>query len=169
MIYFVYSCICLGLVIVQTVIMPFSIAFDRFYDLMCIFIIYLGLFRPAREGLPIILCFGLLMDNLFGGPFGLYVTTYLWLFIGLKWLITFLQLGSIVLLPFVAAAGILFENLIFIGTIAILKPGAQFPADTVHVIGVQVLWAMFTGPLLLLLFQYSQTRWFSWPEERFAK
>ena len=115
MIYFIYFCICLGLVIVQTAIMPFFSVFDRFYDLMCIFIIYLGLFRQTREGLAIVLCFGLLMDNLFGGPFGLYVTTYLWLFIGVKWLITFLQLKSMALLSFVAALGILFENFIFIG------------------------------------------------------
>ncbi|MFC1828232.1 hypothetical protein ACFL0O_01310 [Thermodesulfobacteriota bacterium] len=169
MIYFIYSCICFGLVIIQTTIMPFLPVFDNFYDLMCVFIIYLGLFRPAREGLPIVLCFGLLMDNLFGGPFGLYVTTYLWLFIGVKWLITFLQLGSMSLLPLVVATSILFENIIFIGTLTILKPGSQLPANALHIVGVQVLWAIFTGPILLKLFQYSQNRWFGWPVERFEK
>ena len=168
MTYLVYFCTCLCLVIVQTSIMPFIPLFDQFYDLVCIFVIYLGLFRPVREGLPVILFFGLFMDNLFGGPFGLYLTTYLWLFICIRWLITFLQLHSFVLLTLVVALGVLLENLIFIGTIAVLKSDPGFPADAARIIGEQILWAVFTGPPLLFLFQHIQKKWMRWPSERFV-
>ena len=169
MTYFVYFCIGLCLVIIQTAIMPFFSMLDGFYDLVCIFVIYLSLYRPVREGIPVILFFGLVMDNLFGGPFGLYGTTYLWLFIGIKWLITFLQLGNFVLLSFVVVLGILMENLIFIGAIVILKTGSTFPAESANIIGVQLFWAMFTGPLLIMFFHHMRMRFEGWPLERFAK
>jgi hypothetical protein len=169
MTYLVYFCTCLCLVIVQTSIMPFIPLFDRFYDLMCLFVIYLGLFRPLRESLPVILFYGLFMDNLSGGPFGLYLTTYLWLFICIRWLITFLQLHSFMLLTLVVAIGVLLENLIFIGIIAVLKSGSGIPADAVRVIGGQVLWAVFTGPPLLFLFQHIQEKWMRRPSERMVK
>ena len=170
MTYLVYFFTCLCFVIVQTSIMPLVPLFDRFYDLVCIVVIYLSLFRPVRESLPVILFYGLFMDNLFGGPFGLYLTTYLWLFICIRWLMTFLQLHSYLLLTLVVVFGILLENLIFIGTIAVLKSSPGVPADSVRVIGGQVAWAVFTGPSLLFLFQHLQKRWMRWSSpEHFMK
>ena len=73
---------CLFLVILQTTIIPYLPLLDKFYDLLIPFIVYLGLSRPVRESLPFVLFLGFIMDNLSGGPFGLYLTTYFWLFVG---------------------------------------------------------------------------------------
>jgi len=169
MTYFFYICVCLCLIIFQTAIMPSLPFFDRFYDLLCPFVIYLGLFRPARESIPVILIIGIIMDSILGGAFGLYVTAYIWLFIGVKCMTSYLHLGNSVLLSLVVAAGVLLENFIFIGTMAMIAPEAQFPANAASIVGVQVLWAIFTGHLALMLFDYAQKKWNRLYVERFAK
>jgi len=161
--------ICLCLVLFQTTVMPYFHLFDRFYDLLSPFVIYLSLFQSLRQSIPVILFFGFLMDSLSGGPFGLYLTTYIWLFIGVKWIITFLHLGDSLLLPFVVAAGVLLQNCIFIGTIAMFEPGTQFLSAAISMVTVQVLWAIFTGPIFLMFFNYSHGKWNKWLEKVFVK
>ena len=161
--------ICLCLVLFQTTVMPYFHLFDRFYDLLAPFVIYLSLFQSLRQSIPVILFFGFLMDSLSGGPFGLYLTTYIWLFIGVKWIITFLHVGDSFLLPFIVAAGVLLQNCIFIGTIAISEPGTQSLSATISMVTVQVLWAIFTGPIFLMVFNYSHGKWNKWLEKVFAK
>jgi len=161
--------ICLCLVLFQTTVMPYFHLFDSFYDLLSPFVIYLSLFQSLRQSIPVILFFGFLMDSLSGGPFGLYLTTYIWLFIGVKWIITFLHVGNSLLLPFIVAAGVLLQNCIFIGTIAIFEPGTQFLSAALSTVMLQVLWAIFTGPIFLMFFNYSHGKWNKWLEKVFVK
>ncbi|MBW2679819.1 MAG: hypothetical protein JRD01_03585 [Deltaproteobacteria bacterium] len=109
------------------------------------------------------------MDSLSGGPFGLYLTAYVWLFVGVRWIITFLHVGDSFLLPFIVAAGVLLQNFIFIGTIAMFEPGAQFLSAAISTVTIQVLWAMFTGPIFLIFFNYSHKRWNSWLKKMVVK
>ncbi|OEU68355.1 MAG: hypothetical protein BBJ57_10385 [Desulfobacterales bacterium PC51MH44] len=169
MTYCFHICTCLCLVIIQTTVMPCFPLFDRFYDLLTPFVIYLSIFRSNRESIPVILFCGFVMDNLSGGPFGLYLTTYLWLFIGLRWIITFLHVGDSLLLPFVVAAGVLIQNFIFIGTIVMFKLGSWFSSTAIRTVAVQFGWAIFTGPIFLAFFNYSHRRWDKWFKELFTK
>ena len=59
-----YILVSLCLVIVKTTLIPALPMFNKFYDLLIPIIIYLSLFRPLREGIPIILFFGVIMDSL---------------------------------------------------------------------------------------------------------
>jgi len=169
MTYCFHICTCFCLVIFQTTVMPCFPLFDRFYDLLFPFIIYLSLFRPVRESIPLILFFGFVMDNLTGGPFGLYLTTYLWLFIGIRWVITFMDVEDSVLMLFIVAAGVLIQNFIIIGTIVMFEPVSRFPPAAINTVLVQVLWAAFTGPIFLVFFNYSHKRWDKWLKEVFSK
>lgn len=162
MTYFFHISISLFLVIVQTTVIPYIPLFHQFYDLLCPFVIYLSISRSTREGIPVILFLGFVMDNISGGTFGLYLTTYIWLFIGVRWIITFLHLNDSFLLPFVVAAGVLMENLIFVGTHAMFEPGSWRSSPVLDTIGVQVLWAVVTGPVLLMFFNYANKKWNQW-------
>ena len=164
-----HFCICLCLMVFQTTIMPYIPLFDRFYDLLTPFVIYLSIFRPVRESLVIVLIFGFLMDNISGGPFGLYITTYVWLFVGVRWAITFLHVGDSLILPFVVAAGVLMENVIFIGASAMFESSSRISEEVVSTVAIQVLWAVFTGPFFLMFFNYSHRRWDRWFKEIFVK
>ena len=70
-----------------------------------------------------------------------------------RWILSFLHVGDSVLLPFVVAVGVLLQNLIFIGTIATLETNSRFYSAAVNTVTVQVLWAIITGPILLLFFK----------------
>ena len=169
MTYCFHIVICLGLIVVQTTVMPYIPLFDRFYDLLSPFVIYLSIFRSNRESLVIIFLFGFFMDIISGGPFGLYITAYVWLFIGVRWAITFLHVGDSMLLPFVVALGVLMENFIFVAISAMFEQSSRISEAMVSTIIVQVLWAIFTGPLFLMLFNTSYRRWDRWLNEMFAK
>ena len=159
----------LFLIVVQTTIMPHISVFERFYDLLSPLVIYLSIFRPVRESSVIILIFGFLMDNISGGPFGLYLTSYIWMFLGVRWAITFLHVGDSLLLPFIVAVGVLMENLIFIGARAMLEQNLQITQTMVNTVMVQVLWALFTGPFFLLFFNYIHRRWDRWTKKMFVQ
>ena len=74
-------------------------------------------------------------------------------------MITFLHVGDRLLLPFVVVAGVLLQNCIFIGTIAMSKPGTQSLSAVISMVTVQVLWAVFTGPIFLMFFYYFHGKW----------
>lgn len=169
MTYFLHICICLCLIVLQTTVMPCIPWFKNFYDLLFPYVMYLSIFRPVRESIVIILIFGFLMDNISGGPFGLYITAYVWLFIGVRWTITFLHVGDSLLIPFVVAAGVLMENIIFIGISAMLEDGLRNSEQVVRTIFMQVLWALFTGPFFLMFFNRSHQRWDHWFKETFVR
>jgi len=146
--------ICLVLVILQTTVMPYLSMLDRFYDLLIPFIVYLSLSRPVREGLLFVCFLGFIMDNLSGSPFGLYLTSYFWLFIGVKGITQLLQVGRrMAIITVIVAAGVLAENLIFLGSFAIFSPEQPLADDAVKIVAVQILWALLTGSVFLILFR----------------
>ena len=149
----------LFLIILQTTVMPYLPLLDKFYDLLIPFIVYLGLSRPVRESIFFVLLLGFVMDNLSGGPFGLYMTTYFWLFIGVKGITMFIQVANrLVIITLIVATGVLLENLIILGAFAVFSSKQQFAGDIGRIVTVQVLWAIFTGSLFLMLFRNAQNR-----------
>jgi len=169
MTYCLHIFIGLCLIVIQTTVMPHIPLFARFYDLLAPFVIYLSIFRSVRESMVIVFVFGFFMDIISGGPFGIYLTAYVWMFIGVRWAITFLHVGDGLLLPVVVTAGVLMENLVFIGTSAMFEQSSRISETMVSTIIVQVLWAIFTGPLFLMLFNTSHRRWNLWFNEILVK
>ena len=155
--YFFNISACLFLVILQTTVMPNLPLLDSFYDLLIPFIVFLGLSRPVRESLPFVFFMGFIMDNLSGSPFGLYLTAYFWLFVGVKGITKLIQVGNrLFIITLIAAAGVLIENLIFLATLTILGPDQQLAGDAAKTVTIQVLWAIWTGPIFLVVFQNLQ-------------
>lgn len=159
MTYCFHLCTCLCLVIIQTTIIPCFLLFDNFPDLLAIFIIFLGLFRKVREGIPAVFLLGFIMDSISGSPLGIYVTIYFWLFICVKWVIKYLHAGDYVLLLFVIVAGVLIENVILLGTVAALAPASHFHAPVFKTVIIQVLWAVCIGPFMILFYNYIYKGW----------
>jgi rod shape-determining protein MreD len=169
MTYCFHICVGLCVVVFQTTIVPFLPLPGRFYDLLALLVVYLGLFRSAREGIPVILLFGLIMDAFSGVPFGLYTTAYVWLYISARWIIKYLHAGNIFLLPIVVVFGVLMENTIFLVTITLADPGSQLSPIAFRSISWQVLWAFFTGPPLLVFLKDGHIKWDQWVKEQSAE
>lgn len=161
-----HICISICLVVFQTTIMPFLPLFDQFYDLPVLLVIYLGLFRSAREGVPVTILTGLFMDAFSGAPFGLYTTTYIWLYISIRWIISYLHGGNIFLLPVFVVFGVLMENAIFLAAIILPDPGSQVSEIGLQSILTQVLWGLCTGPPLIVLLKGGYRKWDQWLKER---
>jgi cell shape-determining protein MreD len=149
----------LFLVILQTTVMPNLPLLDSFYDPLIPLIVFLGLSRPVRESLPFVFFLGFIMDNLSGTPFGLYITSYFWLFVGVKGITKLLQVRDrLFITTLIIAAGVLIENLIFLGTLTILGPDQQLAGDAAKTVTIQVLWAIWTGPIFMVVLRDIQNR-----------
>lgn len=164
MTYFFHILVCFCMVVFHTTIAPYSSLFSGIYDLLIIFFIYLGFFRSVREGIPLVIFFGIVMDVFSGGVFGLYTTAYFWLYICVLGLTLFMRKNNVLLLPVVALFGVFFENFVMVGITALLDTGLAIPESAVKIIVVQAVWAFFTGPILIMAFKYVDDKW-----EKFAK
>ncbi len=166
MIYCLYTAVSLCLIILQVTLIPLLPFSDKIYDLPVPYVLYLGLFRPAWKTLPIVILLGLVMDNLSGGPFGLFTSIYVWLFLGAIWMRTFMHASNMFLLPFVVACGVLLENLVFIGMVTIFELNFRFPEDALRIATIQVLSALGTSPIFLIFYNYTHNRCDSWMFKR---
>ena len=137
------------LLIVQTTVLTYSNAIGGIYDLLIPFVIFLSICLPVRECLPFILILGFIVDNLSGSPFGLYMTFYFWLFVGMRWIIKYLRAGNKVFLSLIVITAVLIENIMVMGIFAFLGPTGQLPAEASKNIVLQIVWALVTGPLFL--------------------
>jgi len=142
------------MIVLQTTILPHLPLFKNFYDLPALFVIYLSVYRPARESLPAVIFLGFVMDSLSATPFMLYITAYLWLFLSVRGITKVLRLEGSLRLPFIVVSGVLIENLIFIATVSILDSEFKFSVNVLRSIAVQSLWAICTGSLFLVSLAY---------------
>lgn len=165
MTYVFYSILGLVVLVTQTAIIPELTGTQGPYDFMALIIFYLGLYQPFRQSLPMVFIFGFIMDSLSGAPFGLYITTYFWVFVGVQWVTRFLRVRNIILLPLLLAFGILAENILFMGTLFFIGGIPPLPMEQLARVISQVLWAVVTGPFLVLFFRLLHTRWDSWAIE----
>lgn len=155
MIYGYHLLICSLLIILQTTLLAIG-NMVHLYDLLAPFVVYLGVFHLPRVAIPIIVFSGLAMDGISGGVFGVHLTAYLWMYVGVRWAIQFLQAGNVILLPLLVTAGVFFESLL-VAFSAVVLTSAPWPVEAVFpVVSGQVLWGAVTGPFLMLAFVRGQ-------------
>ena len=109
------------------------------------------------------------MDNLSGGPFGLYITTYFWLFIIVKLVVKYVHIRDNILLLFIVAAGVLMENIIFIASVFMSDPDSQFFTITIRTVIFQILWAGCTGLFFVTFFNHIHKKLEKWFNEIIAE
>jgi len=161
---FFYTSLSLILVVLKTTLMSYFSIFDHFYDILIPFVFYLGLYRPAREGVPFILLLGFTLDSLSGGPFGIFLTIYFWLFVLTRWLVTFLHAGNKGLWLIAVAAGVLIENLMIIAAILLFGEASELPSGWGGRLVTQLLWALGTGPILIIAISRAHRKWSGWAD-----
>lgn len=169
MIYCFHILVCLCLILLQTTLMPYFSIFNHFYDLLIPFIVYLGIHRSTREGVVFILLIGMIMDGLSGGLAGIYLSVYFWLWIGALQMTQFFRVDNVLFLAFLTVAGTILENLIMLGSEIFLIPETLSASITFNDVMYQILWAAFSGPLLLFFLNYSQKRIGLWRDDLFSE
>jgi rod shape-determining protein MreD len=147
--YFLYLASGLLLVIFQTTIVPRLPVVTHCFDLLLPWVIYIAAFRPVHETLPFVLFMGVLMDSLSGGAFGLYLTSYGWLFIAVRLTATVIRAENPLLLVVIILAAVAGQNALFFAVLGAGGDEAAAP-DIIRVVSEQVGWVLLTGPAVAL-------------------
>ncbi len=158
MTYVFYCVVCLLMVLVKTTLVPGQVVFETFYDLLIPFIVYLGLNRRRREGIPLALFFGLVMDSLSGGAPGLYVSIYFWIIMAMGGLSQYLHAGNWVFTSLAIGSAVAFEIVVLLFYVAAANPDMGIPSNASQIAFIQIAWAMLTGPLLMYFIGAVQRR-----------
>lgn len=148
--YFIYIVSSLCLVTLQTALIPRLGFVGHFFDLLLPWVIYLAAFRPAHEALPFVVFMGALMDNLSGGPFGLYLTSYLWLFLAVRLAATVVRAENAMVLVLTLIAAVAFQNILFFMALGLSGSGGHTTGEVIRVVSEQLGWVLLTGPLIAL-------------------
>lgn len=151
--------------LVQTTLLPDFFPFNSFYDLMLPIVLYIAVFRPAVENTESVFCilfFGFIMDNINGGPVGLFPLFYLGAFLSIKLFIMFVYFDKPMVLTMVAAISVLAENIVFYLGAAILGNGSHFLGEAVKSIFVQIVWAIITGAFFITYIRSLHLSWEKW-------
>jgi cell shape-determining protein MreD len=162
-----YILVSLSLLVIKTTLIPVLPFFTRFYDLLIPIVVYLGFFRTLREGIPIVIFFGLIMDSQCGAPMGIYMATYIWLYVALRYLRRVLHAGNIILCAVAVAGGVALESVILLVYMLMLAPDAIVWADAVNLTMQHILWALITGPVLMVMISWAQRQIDIWRDRLF--
>jgi rod shape-determining protein MreD len=139
------------LVVFQTTIYYAIPSLNHFVDLLITYVIYAGLFLPVHESIMLIIVLGALMDSITVGPFGLYLSIYFWIIVGLRPFVTLLNLENAHTLRLLLVIAIVFENLmLFLGTVA-LKQVVVFSSESFREMVYQLGWTLILGPFFVKL------------------
>jgi len=151
--YIFYMASGLGLFIFQSAVMPCFSESEKFYDILIPFVLYLSIFCPFIEGIMVILIFGFLMDSMDGGVFGLYMTSYVWIFIGMRRIMGVVHIDSFLSGP-LTGLGVLLEDAIVFGLFRYLGNGNPLPEDAFYILSIRLAWAVATGSIVVWGLRY---------------
>jgi len=148
--FFFYFGLSLVLIVVQTSILPGFSAFSQSFDLLFVIVLSLSLrFSHPGTGVAVFLL-GCAMDSVSGGPFGLYISAYVWIYILVRSLKSLVHLENIVFLVCMSAVAVVVENAFLVFTFVVGKGvDAVSSRDLVFMVKQMVV-ALVVVPLLVL-------------------
>lgn len=157
-VFILYLSVGIVIIVGQTTVltMPFSKGF--LYDLIIPVVVFIRLHLPVRQGVLLVLSLGFIMDVFSGGTFGLYLTVYFWIFLGVQAISSFFDVKGGLFRSLLIGVCVLSQNVFFF-IFAVFSAGtawALFPMLG-HVV-LQVLLGAATGPALVKGLEYLQRK-----------
>lgn len=148
--------ICYGvgfaLIVLQTTLFALVAPFKGFYDLLIPLMISIGIRWSLRESLLLALLLGLTADSVAGSPFGLYLSSYLWICFGVRQTKGLLEVNNFFILAVICVVCVLFENLVLMLFTLLFRAEHPFTPESLTAIGYQLAWVLVSGPPLFYLF-----------------
>ena len=123
-----------------------------FYDIMIPFVVYFSLFRGLSAGLSVVLIIGFIMDMISGAPNGIYMATFMIVYLMFRNITAYFHAQETVLLTICTLVGILIENIAFGLSSMILHADLDISFTALQIVVVQLIWGILTGPLIYRLF-----------------
>ncbi len=103
----------IAIVVGQTTILKLNLFQNGVYDLLIPVVIFARFNLSVKTACVIALAVGYVMDLFSGGQFGLYITTYLWILIGVKIISDYFSIQGSISWAILIALCVLFENAVF--------------------------------------------------------
>ena len=140
----------LGLILLglETTVIPELPTGITFYNLLIPFVIYFSLFRRTGTGLTVVLLVGFAADVLSGAPNGIYMGTFLALWLIFRNIGGYFQAGPLLLFTLVTAAGVGIENLVFFVCLGVSEMAALFSMNNLQLLLIQIFLVFLTAPLI---------------------
>lgn len=157
-VFFLYLTIGLVAIVGQTTILRLPLFRNLFYDLLIPLIVFLGLRLRDGKGISLLIILGLVMDLLSGGIFGLYLSSYFWIFLSIKGISKYFDVDDATFQGILIALCVLGQHLVFCVLLAPPWKGSQLLAARVIPVLLQAAIAALTGPSILALLGKLKTR-----------
>lgn len=167
MAYLVYIPLAILLIVMQTVVLPVFFLISNSYDLLLILVLFLAFYRPHSEGVPMVIILGFLSDCFSGGPFGLFTTTYIWLYVGVKSVVQYFLVDSWFVLLAAILSGVLLEHATVWLSLIMKQSQWHLAPGSFRTAVYQIIWALLTGPLIFHMLKSFFKTWDSWFSRRF--
>ena len=147
--YLIFGILLIGL---HTAVLSDLPAIISFYDILIPFVVYLSLFRGFPAGLSVVLIIGFVLDMVSAAPNGIYMTTFMTVFLMFRNITAYFHARETVLFTACTAAGIGIENLIFTTFRILSQMDLDVSFTAFQIVIVQFIWVLLTGPLIYRLF-----------------
>ncbi|MFH1152502.1 MAG: hypothetical protein V1793_01690 [Pseudomonadota bacterium] len=105
-----YAIVSLIFIVLQTTVLPGSFFFSRCFDLIVLIVLHISLAYANPGVLAGMAVLGCIMDSISGGPLGLYISAYVWIFVLVQVCKGFVHSENIIFLFIVSGAAVLLEN-----------------------------------------------------------
>ncbi len=116
-----------------------------FYDILIPFVVYFSLFRGFSASLSVILILGFIMDMISGAPNGVYMATFMLVFLMFHNVTAYFHAKETVLFTICTAVGVVIEALIFNFLLIFSEMTLHFYAKAFQTLIVQLIWVFLTA------------------------
>ncbi|MBW2108538.1 MAG: hypothetical protein JRI36_07735 [Deltaproteobacteria bacterium] len=147
--FLVYLAIGIGVIVVQTTVLTLPRFEGVFYDLLIPMAVFARLNLTGARAWALILATGFVMDLFSGGPFGLYMTVYFWIFVGVRGVSKLCDVQGALFRSLLVGVCVLAEHVVF--CVFFTVSGDSAPALLCHLGSVlwQVVFGGVSGPALI--------------------
>ncbi len=147
---FFYLCLFLVFFIVQTSTLHSLSVLGQAFDLILVVVLSLSLKFSHFGTAAAVFLLGCAMDSVSGGPFGLYISAYVWIYILVRSLKFLVHMENIVFIVCMSAVAVVVENA-FLVFVLVMGGGvdAVYFKDLLFM-AKQVVWGLVAVPPLLL-------------------
>jgi len=145
----------------ETTVVPELPTGITFYNLLVPFVVYFSLFRRIGSGLTVVLLIGFAADVLSGAPNGIYMGTFLALWLIFRNIGGYFQAGPLLLFTLATAAGVGIENLVFFAGLAVAEMAALFSVNNLQLLVIQIFLVFLTAPFIYRLL----AAYFTWLDQ----
>ena len=140
-----FGTVTLGLIVLQTIVLPALDFFSYCFDLPIVLVLYLSLFFPRYGTILAIFFIGTVMDSLSGVPFFFHVFSYCWIYIFVQLIKQVVFQRSILFMICVSLLAVVVQQGLMLFTI-FLNHGH---GGLVSLDYTQMVWQLIFGGLLI--------------------